>query len=208
MNICGREAIHISAAVVAAAAFSVFCPRNYMPMSSRLQLKFPLPETRNRLEHLKRLLARVVKKCRQRKRGSVTFRCTCLKEGSQYAGLDQTAPVLTKAEAAVEAAAEAYAKRLVVYDWNSAAHEKELLEKRKEEVEEAERAKRSKVVRILDLDGRKVLFNEDEVSEMESRNRILKPPDERQVFRIKPNPTIRIRPIFIDPSPTKKLDKA
>ncbi|KAI6705515.1 hypothetical protein NL676_008477 [Syzygium grande] len=187
MNICGREAIHISAAVVAAAAFSVFRPRNYMPMSSRLQLKFPLPETRNRLEHLKRLLAR---------------------EGSQYAGLDQTTPVLTKAEAAVEAAAEAYAKRLVVYDWNSAAHEKELLEKKKEEVEEAERAKRSKVVRILDLDGRKVLFNEDEVSEMESRNRILKPPDERQVFRIKPNPTIRIRPIFIDPSPTKKPDKA
>ncbi|KAI6705531.1 hypothetical protein NL676_008493 [Syzygium grande] len=58
----------------------------------------------------------------KRKRGSVTFRCTCLKEGSQYAGLDQTAPVLTKAEAAVEAAAEAYAKRLAVYDWNSAGH--------------------------------------------------------------------------------------
>ncbi|KAI6705530.1 hypothetical protein NL676_008492 [Syzygium grande] len=123
--------------------------------------------------------------------------------GSQ-SGLDQTAPVLAEAKAA----AEAYAKRLVVYDWNSAAHEKELLEKKKEEIEEAERAKRSKVVMILDLDGRKVLFNEDEVSEMESRNRKLKLPDERRVFRIKPNPTIRIRPIFIDPSPTKKPDKA
>ncbi|KAI6683075.1 hypothetical protein NL676_028988 [Syzygium grande] len=99
-----------------------------------------------------------------------------------YAGLDQAAPVLTKAEAA----AEAYAERLVEYDWNSAA--------------------RTTVINdqsdLYEIEGniwlsKKVLFNEDEASEMESRNSILKPPDEREVNKIKPNPTLGIQPIFL-----------
>ena len=40
-----------------------------------------------------------------------------LKEGSTYAGLEEGLPLLSEAEAA----AEAYAKRLVDYDRNSAA---------------------------------------------------------------------------------------
>ncbi|KAI3429926.1 zf-C2HC5 domain-containing protein, partial [Psidium guajava] len=155
--------------------------------------------------------------CEQEGEGPCQFcGALVLKDGSQYAGLDQTVPVLTEAEVA----AEAYAKRLVDYDRNSAARttviddqsdyyeiegnswlskeEKGLLMKKKEEIEEAERAKRSKVVMTFDLVGRKVLFNEDEVSEMESRNSLLKPPDKREVNRIKPNPTLRIQPIFID----------
>ncbi|XP_056175304.1 uncharacterized protein LOC130140297 [Syzygium oleosum] len=59
----------------------------------------------------------------------------------------------------------------------------------------------------FDFIDRKVLFNEDEVSEMESQSSILKPPDEREVNRIKPNPTLRVQPIFIDPGPKKKPDK-
>lgn len=42
-------------------------------------------------------------------------------------------------------------------------------------------------------------MNEDEVSESDLENRILRPPDEREVNRIKPNPTVKIQPIFIDP---------
>ncbi|KAI6683079.1 hypothetical protein NL676_028992 [Syzygium grande] len=164
--------------------------------------------------------------CEQEGEGPCQFcGALVLKEGSQYAGLDQTVLVLTEAEAA----AEAYAKRLVDYDRNSAVRttviddqsdyyeiegkswlskeEKELLIKKKEEIEEAERAKRSKVVMTFDLVGRKVLFNEDEVSEMESRSSILKPPDEREVNRIKPNPTLRVQPIFIDHGLKKKPDK-
>ncbi|XP_048137118.1 activating signal cointegrator 1 isoform X3 [Rhodamnia argentea] len=165
--------------------------------------------------------------CEQEGEGPCQFcGALVLKEGSQYAGLDQTMPVLTEAEVA----AEAYAKRLVDYDRNSAARttviddqsdyyeiegnswlskeEKELLIKKKEEIEEAERAKRSRVVMTFDLVGRKVLFNEDEVSEMESRSSVLEPPDGREVNRIKPNPTLRIQPIFIDPGLMKKPDKA
>ncbi|KAF8015006.1 hypothetical protein BT93_H0714 [Corymbia citriodora subsp. variegata] len=164
--------------------------------------------------------------CEQEGEGPCQFcGALVLKEGSQYAGLEQTVPVLTEAEAA----AEAYTKRLVDYDRNAAARttviddqsdyyeiegnswlskeEKELLIKKKEEIEEAERAKRSKVVMTFDLVGRKVLFNEDEVSEMESRSSILKPPDEREMNRIKPNPTLQIQPIFIDPGRMKKPDK-
>lgn len=164
--------------------------------------------------------------CEQEGEGPCQFcGALVLKEGSQYAGLEQTVPVLTEAEVA----AEAYAKRLVDYDRNSAARttviddqsdyyeiegnswlskeEKELLIKKKEEIEEAERAKRGKVVMTFDLVGRKVLFNEDEVSEMESRSSILRPTDEREMNRIKPNPTLQIQPIFIDPGRMKKPDK-
>ncbi|XAR50059.1 hypothetical protein NMG60_11004284 [Bertholletia excelsa] len=139
-----------------------------------------------------------------------------LREGSTYAGLDEGAVFISEAEAA----AEAYAKRLVDYDRNSAARttviddqsdyyeiegnswlsmeEKELLRKKKEEIEEAEKARRSKVIMTFDLVGRKVVMNEDEVSESDLENRILRPPDEREANRIKPNPTVKIQPIFID----------
>lgn len=150
-----------------------------------------------------------------------------LKEGSTYAGLEESfAPPLSDAEAA----AEAFAKRLVEYDRNSAARttviddqsdyyeiegnswlskeEKELLKKKQEEIEEAEQANRNKVVVTFDLVGRKVLINKDEVSELELENSILlRPPDEREVNRIKPNPTLTVQPVFIDPGLSKKPDK-
>ncbi|XP_040987987.1 activating signal cointegrator 1 [Juglans microcarpa x Juglans regia] len=164
--------------------------------------------------------------CEQEGEGPCSF-CgsLVLMEGSTYAGLDESLPPQSDAEAA----AEAYAKRLVEYDRNSAARttviddqsdyyeiegnswlskeEKELLRKKREEIEEAEQAKRNKVVVTFDLLGRKVLLNEDEVSEIESENRILRPRDEREVNRIKPNPSLRVQPVFLDPGSTKKPDK-
>lgn len=47
-------------------------------------------------------------------------------------------------------------------------------------------------------------MNEDEVSELESENRILRPPDEREVNRIKPNPMLKVQPVFVDLGPSKK----
>ncbi|KAK4804456.1 hypothetical protein SAY86_004273 [Trapa natans] len=161
--------------------------------------------------------------CEQEGEGPCNF-CgsLVLKEGSNYAGLDETVPIVSK----TEAAAEAYAKRLVEYDRNSAARttviddqsdyyeiegnnwltkeEKELLRKKQEEIEEAEQAKRSKVIISFDLVGRKVLVNEDELSEFDSGSGILRPPDKKEVNRIKPNPTLHVQPIFIDPGPLKK----
>ncbi|PIN25796.1 Activating signal cointegrator 1 [Handroanthus impetiginosus] len=160
--------------------------------------------------------------CEQEGEGPCNFcGALVLKEGSRYAGLDEGVTLVTDAEAA----AEAFAKRLVEYDRNSAARttviddqsdyyeiegnswlskeEKELLTKKREELEEAELAKRSKVVMTFDLLGRKVLLNEDEASE-EMQNRILlRPPEEREENRIKPNPNLKIQPIFIDPGPRK-----
>lgn len=52
-----------------------------------------------------------------------------------------------------------------------------------------------------------VLLNEDEVSELQSDNRILRPPDEREVNRIKPNPTLKIQPVFVDLGFSKKSAK-
>ncbi|KAE8124042.1 hypothetical protein FH972_018953 [Carpinus fangiana] len=164
--------------------------------------------------------------CEQEGEGPCSF-CgsLVLREGSTYAGLDENLPLQSDAEEA----AEAFAKRLVEYDRNSAARttviddqsdyyeiegnswlsmeEKELLRKKKEEIEEAERAKRNKVVVTFDLVGRKVLLNEDEASELESENRILRPLDEREVNRIKPNPTLKVQPVFVDPGPSKKPDR-
>lgn len=56
--------------------------------------------------------------CEQEGEGPCNF-CgsLVLKEGSKYAGLEETVPILSEAEAATEA----YAKRLVEYDRNSAA---------------------------------------------------------------------------------------
>ena len=52
-----------------------------------------------------------------------------------------------------------------------------------------------------------VLVNKDEVDELESESGILRPPDEREVNRIKPNPTVKVQPIFMDPGPTRKIPK-
>ncbi|KAH7851321.1 hypothetical protein Vadar_009785 [Vaccinium darrowii] len=162
--------------------------------------------------------------CEQEGEGPCQFcGALVLKEGSSYAGLDEGAgPLLSDAEVA----AEAYAKRLVDYDRNSAARttviddqsdyyeiegnswlsmeEKELLRKKREEIEEAEQARRNKVVIAFDLVGRKVLMNEDDISEVELDNGILRPPDERELNRIKPNPTLKVQPIFIDPGHGKR----
>lgn len=149
-----------------------------------------------------------------------------LKEGSTYGGLDEGGvPLLSDAEAA----AEAYAKRLVEYDRDSAARttviddqsdyyeiegnswlsmeEKELLRKKKEEIEEAERAKRSKVIMTFDLVGRKVLMNEDDNSQ-DMQNILLQPPNEREANRIKPNPSLKVQPVFVNPGPSKKTVKS
>lgn len=52
-----------------------------------------------------------------------------------------------------------------------------------------------------------VLVNEDEVSEQGTENRILRPPDERELNRIKPSPNLKVQPIFMDPGPTKNSVK-
>ncbi|KAK3011770.1 hypothetical protein RJ639_012553, partial [Escallonia herrerae] len=161
--------------------------------------------------------------CEQDGEGPCSF-CSALvlREGSTYAGLDEGVVPVSD----VEAAAEAFAKRLVDYDRNSAARttviddqsdyyniegnswlsmeEKELLMKKKEEIEEAERAKRSKVIMSFDLVGRKVLMNEDEASEELQNRSLLQPPDEREANRIKPNPNLKVQPVFLDPDPSKK----
>ncbi|MBA0582309.1 uncharacterized protein LOC105788412 [Gossypium raimondii] len=166
--------------------------------------------------------------CEQEGEGPCNFcGALVLREGSTYAGLEGSFTPVSDAEAA----AEAYAKRLVEYDRNAAARttviddqsdyyeiegnswlskeEKELLKKKQEEIEEAERLKRSKVFVTFDLVGRKVLLNEDEVSELESKNRILlRPPDEREANRIKPNPNLKLQPVFLSPVPSKKGSKS
>ncbi|KAL9272670.1 Activating signal cointegrator 1-like protein [Drosera capensis] len=164
--------------------------------------------------------------CEQEGEGPCSFcGALVLKEGSTHAGLEQSvAAPLTDAEAA----AEAYAKRLVDYDRNSAARttviddqsdyydegnswlskeEKELLKKKQEELVQAEAEKRKKVVVSFDLVGRKVMFNEDEIPDLEPENSILRPLDPREANRIKPNPTAKIQPIFIDPGPRERPDK-
>lgn len=45
-------------------------------------------------------------------------------------------------------------------------------------------------------------MNEDEASE-EMQNRILLRPPEKEDIRIKPNPYLKVQPIFIDPGPRK-----
>lgn len=49
-----------------------------------------------------------------------------------------------------------------------------------------------------------VLLNEDELSELESESLTLKPLDEREVNRIKPNPGLKVQPLFVDPGPRNK----
>lgn len=50
-----------------------------------------------------------------------------------------------------------------------------------------------------------ILMNEDDASELESENRILRPPEEREENRIKPNPTIKNQPVFMDTGPVRNL---
>lgn len=157
--------------------------------------------------------------CEQEGEGPCNFcGALVLKEGSTYAGLEVSAVPQTEAEAA----ANAYAKRLVDFDRNAAARtsviddqsdyydegnswlsmeEKELLKKKQEEAKAAEEANRKRVVVAFDLVGRRVLLNQDDASELESGGSILRPPDEREASRIKPNPTLQVQPIFIDPGP-------
>lgn len=49
-----------------------------------------------------------------------------------------------------------------------------------------------------------VAINKDEVSESESEISILRPPDEREVNRIKPNPSLKVQPVFVDPGRSVK----
>ncbi|KAG6514980.1 activating signal cointegrator 1-like isoform X1 [Zingiber officinale] len=153
--------------------------------------------------------------CEQEGEGPCNFcGALVLKEGSTYAGLSDMAVPLSEAEAA----AEAYSKRLVEYDRNSAARtkviddqsdyyeiegnswlsaeEKQLIQKKKKEIEEADEARRGKVVVTFDLLGRKVILNKDEA--LDSDYGILRPSEERESNRIKPNPTIKLQPVFVE----------
>lgn len=164
--------------------------------------------------------------CEQEGEGPCSFcGALVLREGSTYAGLDDLAGPLSDKEAA----AEAYAKRLVDYDRNSAARttviddqsdyyefegntwlsqeEKVLLRKKEKEIEEEDKARRNKVIITFDLLGRKVIMNKDDAVEMESENRILRPVEEREQNRIKPNPTVKIQPVFVDTGSSKDAVK-
>ncbi|KAM3380723.1 activating signal cointegrator 1 [Capsicum galapagoense] len=160
--------------------------------------------------------------CEQEGEGPCNFcGALVLKEGSSYAGLDEGPVPISEAEEA----AEAYAKRLVEYDRNSAARttviddqsdyyeiegnswlskeEKELLRKKEEEIEEAERDKRNRVVMTFDLVGRKVLLNKDEATKELHNGILFKPSEEKEATRIKPNPNLKVQPVFVDPGPRK-----
>lgn len=60
-------------------------------------------------------------------------------------------------------------------------------------------------MKVLWVNHLQIVMNEDNASELESENRILRPSDERELNRIKPNPTIRMQPVFMDPGPTRNL---
>ncbi|WOK91600.1 hypothetical protein Cni_G00291 [Canna indica] len=162
--------------------------------------------------------------CEQEGEGPCSFcGALVLKEDSTYAGLSDLAVPLSEAEVA----AEAYAKRLVEYDRNStartkviddqsdyyeiegnswlSAEEKQLLQKKQKEIEEAAEAQRRKVVVTFDLLGRKVILNKDEASDSEQS--ILRPPEERESNRIKPNPTVTLQPVFVLTGPRKNPAK-
>ncbi|KNA14797.1 hypothetical protein SOVF_104210 [Spinacia oleracea] len=160
--------------------------------------------------------------CEQEGEGPCNFcGALVLKEGSTYAGLEMSSVPETEAEVA----ANAYAKRLVDFDRNAAARtsviddqsdyydegnswlsieEKELLRKKQEEIKADEEAKRKRVVVAFDLVGRRVLLNQDDASELESGLNILRPSDKKEVSRIKPNPSLQVQPVFIDPGPREK----
>lgn len=50
-----------------------------------------------------------------------------------------------------------------------------------------------------------VLFNQDEgLESAPGSSGILRPPEEKELNRIKPNPNLKLQPIFIDPGPDPK----
>ncbi|GLJ50084.1 hypothetical protein SUGI_1065250 [Cryptomeria japonica] len=160
--------------------------------------------------------------CEQAGEGPCSFcGALVLREGSNYAGLDNVAFQLSEAESK----AEAFKNRLVEYDRNSAERtsviddqsdyyeyegntwiseeEKKLLQKKQEEIEEAKQANRNKVVVTFDLVGRKVVMTDQVAAELETQNSILRPTfvtEDRASNRIKSNPHIREQPVFIDAS--------
>lgn len=165
--------------------------------------------------------------CEQEGEGPCNFcGALVLREGSTYAGLESTSLPMSDAEVA----AEAFAKRLVEYDRNSAARttvyddqsdyyeiegnswlskeEKDLLIKKQQEIKEAEQKRKNKVIVTFDLVGRKVLVNEDDASELVSEHSILRPPEEREVNRIQPNPNIRVQPVFVNIGSSRQPSKA
>ncbi|GAU38742.1 hypothetical protein TSUD_208530 [Trifolium subterraneum] len=128
--------------------------------------------------------------CEQEGEGPCNFcGALVLKEGSSYAGLEESLPPLSE----TEAAAEAYAKRLVEYDRNAAARTTVIDDQSD----------------YYELDSNtwlspEVLLNQDEVLESQSDNRLLRAPEEREVNRIKPNPSLKIQPVFVDLGFSKK----
>ncbi|CAA6664519.1 unnamed protein product [Spirodela intermedia] len=155
--------------------------------------------------------------CEQEGEGPCSFcGALVLREGSSYAGLEGAGAPASNAEAT----AEAFTKRLVEYDRNSAARttviddqsdyyefegnswlskeEKDLLAQKLKEQEEEEERRKKKVVMTFDLVGRKVLVNEDAPPELGSEHRILRPLENRESHRITPNPAARLQPIFVD----------
>lgn len=158
--------------------------------------------------------------CEQEGEGPCNFcGALVLREGSNYAGLGDTAFPVSEGEAV----AEAFKNRLVEYDRNAAERtvviddqsdyyevegnawiseeEKQLLRKKQEEIAEADRARRNKVVVTFDLVGRKVVMTEQEAAEMETQSSILRPSfnsQDKTCNRIKANPNIRDLPVFVD----------
>ncbi|KAH9295843.1 hypothetical protein KI387_039431, partial [Taxus chinensis] len=160
--------------------------------------------------------------CEQTGEGPCSFcGALVLREGSNFAGLDEVALPLSEAEVK----AEAFKNRLVEYDRNASERtlviddqsdyyehegndwiseeEKQLLLKKQEEIEEAEQARRNKVVVTFDLVGRKVVMTDQEAAKLESQSGILRPiflTEDRACNRIKENPHIREQPVFIETS--------
>lgn len=50
-------------------------------------------------------------------------------------------------------------------------------------------------------------MNEDEISKEFQNSLLLRPADEREANRIKPNPNLTVQPVFVDPGPSKKSNK-
>lgn len=50
-------------------------------------------------------------------------------------------------------------------------------------------------------------MNEDAISEESQNSLLLRPADEREANRIKPNPSLTMQPVFVDPGPSKKSTK-
>ncbi|KAM3257774.1 hypothetical protein ACQJBY_049844 [Aegilops geniculata] len=161
--------------------------------------------------------------CEQEGEGPCSF-CgsLVLMEGSTYAGLSDVGVPLSD----TEVAAEAYAKRLVDYDRNSAARtkvyddqsdyfemegnswlsskEKTNLKKVHDEAQDAAEKQKGKVTVTFDLVGRKVILNNDEAAELESDQGIMRPLEQKhQVQRIQPSPSIREQPVFVETGPVK-----